>query len=310
MMEIACTNCRKKYRIDEKKLTADKVRIPCKACGEHITVIRPDVRIEVDDPPAIREEKTAETAERAAAPNRTDAAVEKVSWFNSIQVRVSLALFLSTTVILAGFIAYNYVQTRQRLDREFNTLADITASRLAIHLMESLWDLDEKQAGDSLEAEMLDRQIHSIIVRESDDNTIFSGRTRDGAWRVTNAARAPAGNLVKSSKTIQKAGEQIGTVEVFLTSRFMEADFRQSILNIIITAVILLFSIFIVLYISMRTMIINPIMRLTDVAEKMSMGVMDADIDIRSRNEIGLLASALDRMQTSLRMAIERLRKR
>jgi methyl-accepting chemotaxis protein len=54
----------------------------------------------------------------------------------------------------------------------------------------------------------------------------------------------------------------------------------------------------------------TPIMKLTAAAERMSLGDLDAKIDVRSRDEIGLLAQALGRMQTSLWMAMERLRKK
>jgi methyl-accepting chemotaxis protein len=54
----------------------------------------------------------------------------------------------------------------------------------------------------------------------------------------------------------------------------------------------------------------TPIMKLTEAAERMSLGDLNAKIEVRSRDEIGLLAQALGRMQTSLRMAMERLRKK
>lgn len=54
----------------------------------------------------------------------------------------------------------------------------------------------------------------------------------------------------------------------------------------------------------------TPIMKLTDAAERMSLGDLNVKIDVQSRDEIGLLAGALGRMQTSLRMAMERLRKK
>lgn len=54
----------------------------------------------------------------------------------------------------------------------------------------------------------------------------------------------------------------------------------------------------------------RPIMKLTGAAEQMSLGDLNVDIDVKSKDEIGLLAAALGRMQTSLRLAIGRLRKR
>ena len=54
----------------------------------------------------------------------------------------------------------------------------------------------------------------------------------------------------------------------------------------------------------------TPIMKLTDAAERMSLGDLNVKIDVQSRDEIGLLAQAIGRMQTSLRMAMERLRRK
>ena len=56
--------------------------------------------------------------------------------------------------------------------------------------------------------------------------------------------------------------------------------------------------------------IVTPIMKLTDAAERMSLGEMNVKIDIKSKDEIGLLAQAIGRMQTSLRLAMSRLRKK
>jgi methyl-accepting chemotaxis protein len=54
----------------------------------------------------------------------------------------------------------------------------------------------------------------------------------------------------------------------------------------------------------------TPIRKLTEVAERISVGDMGAQVKIRSRDEIGNLAEAILRMQDSLRLAIERLRRR
>ncbi len=56
--------------------------------------------------------------------------------------------------------------------------------------------------------------------------------------------------------------------------------------------------------------LVTPIMKLTDAAERMSLGDLNVKIDVGSRDEIGLLAQAIGRMQTSLQIAMRRLRKR
>jgi predicted Zn finger-like uncharacterized protein len=49
---------------------------------------------------------------------------------------------------------------------------------------------------------------------------------------------------------------------------------------------------------------------LTEVADRISVGELDAVIDINSKDEIGDLAEAITRMQDSVRLSIERLRRR
>ena len=65
----------------------------------------------------------------------------------------------------------------------------------------------------------------------------------------------------------------------------------------------------IIAYFSARAIVI-PIMKLTDAAERMSLGELNVKIDVKSKDEIGLLAQAIGRMQTSLRLAMNRLRRK
>jgi predicted Zn finger-like uncharacterized protein len=52
------------------------------------------------------------------------------------------------------------------------------------------------------------------------------------------------------------------------------------------------------------------IRKLTQIADRISVGDMDAKINARSGDEIGELAGAIERMQESIRLSIERLRNR
>jgi methyl-accepting chemotaxis protein len=56
--------------------------------------------------------------------------------------------------------------------------------------------------------------------------------------------------------------------------------------------------------------VVTPIKKLTEVAERMSLGDLNMKISIPSKDEIGFLAQAIKRMQTSLHLAMERLRQK
>ena len=70
-----------------------------------------------------------------------------------------------------------------------------------------------------------------------------------------------------------------------------------------------IFVVSLIAWISARA-IVTPIMKLTEVAERMSLGDLNMQINVPSKDEIGLLAQAIKRMQTSLRLAMERLRRK
>ena len=56
--------------------------------------------------------------------------------------------------------------------------------------------------------------------------------------------------------------------------------------------------------------VIRPIRYLSEVADRISMGDLDTPIQIKAKGEVGLLAESIERMQTSVKAAIERLQKR
>jgi methyl-accepting chemotaxis protein len=81
---------------------------------------------------------------------------------------------------------------------------------------------------------------------------------------------------------------------------------RNFAISLLIVTVVL---VSLIAYMSAKT-IVKPITTLTDVAERMSLGDLNMQINVPSKDEIGLLAQAIKRMQISLRLAMERLRKK
>jgi HAMP domain-containing protein len=81
--------------------------------------------------------------------------------------------------------------------------------------------------------------------------------------------------------------------------------FRTFSLIVLIDLLVLLVVIF--LY---SSSIIRPIRYLSDVADKISMGDLKTTIDVKAKGEVAVLAESVERMQTSVKAAIERLQRR
>ena len=239
--------------------------------------------------------------------------VMSVPWQNRLQTRLSLMLVLVTTVILVALAAYNVWQERNSLIAELGVLGTTIAEQLSDHLAVPMWDFDDDVVAGSIEAEMLDRNIDSIIVY-GEDGEVFAARQRDAQGNVVEAS-SPDGaannaDLLSSSEQIigQRGEEIVGRVDVHVTQSFVNEHVRRALWSEALEALLIDLAIFVVAFLALRTLFIRPILQLTAAADAISRGNQVA-LETDAKDEIGLLSRAVDRMQTSLKVAIERLKK-
>ncbi len=93
-----------------------------------------------------------------------------------------------------------------------------------------------------------------------------------------------------------------------IESRYLETyELKIQLFYLIIIGVLVILLMVIFFY---SRSIIRPIRQLSEVADKISMGELDTPIQIKAGGEIGVLVESIERMQTSVKAAIERLQKR
>jgi predicted Zn finger-like uncharacterized protein len=141
--------------------------------------------------------------------------------------------------------------------------------------------------------------------REASD--FFLSKDEDGILKERMAAFAPV------------ARTPYGIIYTALTADFMSPAkiVEDRVKNLILetrTIVIgifggtlLLIGIIMLLYLQRLT---KRIKSLTEITNRISVGELEARVEIKSGDEIGALAEAISRMQDSIRLAIERLRRR
>jgi methyl-accepting chemotaxis protein len=89
------------------------------------------------------------------------------------------------------------------------------------------------------------------------------------------------------------------------------AEVYSSSRNTLIAAVITALLSSLVLYLIVNKVLLNPMNKLTETAEKISRGKLDLKVSGTERkDEIGALAKSIDRMGNGLRLAVNRLRKK
>lgn len=135
----------------------------------------------------------------------------------------------------------------------------------------------------------------------------YSWQEPDGSFRDKYMVCAPVTGTpyyVAATTYLDEFTQPVKQMEA--KANEISAETRNIVLGILI-GTLLLIGITVALY---GTRLTSRIKKLTSVAEQISVGEMDAEIPVTSRDEIGDLAEAIRRMQESIRLSIERLRRR
>ncbi len=150
-------------------------------------------------------------------------------------------------------------------------------------------------------------QLNQYVVSEKNLSAhpliaAFKQKRKSATLNFTNDQGRPCLGYVRGNTYGWALAIQQDHEEVFSTLRGIQ---RLAVILLGLTIVLVLF----IAWFSAKR-VTKPIMALTKAAEQMSLGNLNLKIDIKSKDEIGLLAQAITRMQTSLRLALDRLKRR
>ena len=212
-------------------------------------------------------------------------------------------------VIMGSYAAIQYYTAENKMNLEMNTSTEILAKRLANHLTEPFWALDDEILNESLKSEMLDKKVFAINIIDRDGKTLYMGYKRGDNWQPVKNNQSIEKGLITREMPITKAEKKIGSVQVYLTSKFQKEELFSFIKAIGITTSFLIIVVFLSIYLITKTMIVQPISNLTNLADQISMGILDTEIPSGSKTEIGLLAESLNRLKASVVIALDRLKK-
>ena len=233
-----------------------------------------------------------------------------IRWYRTIRMKVVGVVVVSCILVLGSLSAYNTINEQKQLTADLEKLARVTSQRLSRHLIGPLWDLDKELVDSTLEAEMLEENIHAIVVWDEAETGVFAARERDPAGRLVASNGAIAGDFIKSANTVNNGAKEIGEVAVFVSKQQLNRQLTASTVSSVITLVALIIVMAIVMTIVMNQIIVGPITRLAKHADDISHGDLKQNIIPESNDEIGQLAEAFHRMQTSLRVAFKRIYKK
>lgn len=180
--------------------------------------------------------------------------------------KVSLIMVITSILISSGFSIYDYVRENRRLIGDFNEMIDPIPNRLARSLQKPVWFMNEDQAREIIESEMINKRIAAIVVREADGKTVFVAGERDKEWEVIKSPIKDVGgnisnNFIRKKANIRYNEKRVGLVEVYFASQFIDAALRDLVFFMVIRVMVMSISLVTVLLFIVNLFFVKPVLK-------------------------------------------------
>ncbi len=214
------------------------------------------------------------------------------SWRQSLQFKIGMVLICLITMILGGFGGYEYFSLKTEKLAYLNYLAESSTQRLTQSLATILWNFDIVLIEEVIQSEMRERAVYAVIVRDTNQQQV-SAKIRDEQWNVVTLEDTPIPTtMLHREQKINWAGEDVGTVTLYVTPEFMLAELFRTITMLVVAILMLDVALFVVFAITLRKILIRPLNRLLDIANAVTQGDLSQSIDIAQQDELGSFAQA------------------
>ena len=232
-------------------------------------------------------------------------AVTAVPRGKRISARFSLALIgiLSLILLLFAVIAtiVNVARISDELKFQMNNYLNVSAEILSV----PVWNFDVDTVRGVVDAIMLDSNIvyahalsdgETIVLRQAAEYDAKDYADFNSDW-----------DYIRNTIPIEFKEEQIGSFQLVVSRSSAQQQMLLQIGSILLLMVLVIAAIWITSLFVSRRAITRPLTVLQQYATAITAGDLNASVDLRRDDEIGLLANDLDDMRLSLANLIEEL---
>jgi len=229
----------------------------------------------------------------------------------SISRRFSYLLIGIVTILLLVFSAIVVSYHIRVIDTDLNTRLENAISFAQKSLPKPLWNLDYDVVSDVIDALFLNEAaVYAKIYL--DDRIIIEKSRLKHPVREDNLS-VPDDPRDQQSLIAREAGiffenNKVGTILIKMTRAKHRRQLIHQVYGITALTVVIISAIWITTLVMTRRYITDPLKRLQDSASKIAVGDLDAFVDKRADDEIGMLARHLDRMRSAIKKLFQELR--
>lgn len=165
--------------------------------------------------------------------------------------------------------------------------------RLAINLVEPIWNFNKAQVRDILVSEMGQQDLAGIIIYDKEQKSIFLAVSRDKDWKAAVSEKdISTQGLTDKGMVVKRGTETLGVVKVLLTKRFVDQELgRQIWFYCILFGAMVIISGVLLAYL-LRVMVLKRILATSSMLQNIASGEADLTqrLLITTMDEIGVLS--------------------
>jgi PAS domain S-box-containing protein len=209
-----------------------------------------------------------------------------------IFLKIFITIVLATIVFLTYFTSFIIKNQKKELTKRLHTKIEYLRKINQNTISQLLYDLNNDILLININALFLDEEIVKIVLIDY-SHTL----------NIQKSDKNLGNDLIKDTVELDINGESFGQLSIWYTKDLIKQDIEKFTIDVLKVS-ILLFILMLLVILFFINKFTNSIKKLTKATIEISSGNLDYKIDIKTNDEIGILANKFDEMKNSLKNRI------
>lgn len=241
--------------------------------------------------------------------------------FISLRWKISGILLITNLLIGVFLVFFVGSQVRQNLGTELIAKGHIIAKDLAHFLVEQIYSEDKAGLNELISGSISYESVEYVLIQKA-DMTILADTYNGQVPQLLIDQKIPEMDERTEPHLVILAGDtrvfdiwqpvedgDLGYIRVGIRQDYVRQIIFKTALRVISTIGVAILLAWLVIILLISKYIIKPLMYLTNSADKISQGELNQKVSLKTKDEIEMLAEALERLRESVKIALDRLKR-
>lgn len=217
----------------------------------------------------------------------------------NLRIKLILVMSIVLTLTLVGYAAITITIKQNELEKKVKIASENTLERLGITLSSPLWNYNVVEAKQIALAELGTNDLVSIVVKSSDNKTLFSVFWNDSNNASETGEYRGERYLEVEQKIEFKVKNEIfqaGSISVIFSDKSLSEAFARDLTSSIIQAVLLAIILLLLMSYLIDRLVLNAIDEIKNRVEDIAKGQGDLTkrVELTSSDELGVLTLGIN----------------